>query len=94
MPGVCRLLDTCTGHDGFPSRNPLVGSTTTFINGSPAVRVSDAWDAHSDGLTTHGGQVLTGSSFTFVNGSSLCREGDALDCGSQILTGSTTTFAG
>jgi len=94
MPSAARLTDTCTGHGGFPSRAATSASTNVSINGLGAHRVSDAWETHSDGNSSHGSVLATGSSTVFANGMSLGRIGDAIQCGSTVVTGSQDVFAG
>lgn len=90
---AARLGDMCTGHGCFPPRSSITGSSDTFIDGIPALRMGDKYDTHCC-VTCHDGQVVGGSGTTFINGMPAARMGDALDCGSQIAIGSSTTFIG
>jgi|688.fasta_scaffold376249_3 uncharacterized Zn-binding protein involved in type VI secretion len=91
---VSNLTSICSGHNGWPPRNVVSGSTDVFIENSGAVRIGDFWEVHckpDEGC--HGGTSITGSPTVFVNDLSLCRVGDYIDCGSTILTGNLTVFA-
>jgi uncharacterized Zn-binding protein involved in type VI secretion len=87
MPGAARLGDFCTGHGCFPSRPNLTGSSDVFVNGIAAHRQGDLWQDHTC-VSTHGGMTLIASPDVFVNGQPKARIGDQVDCGSNILTGS------
>lgn len=96
MPKVARISDTCTGHDCFPPRASVEGSDNVFINSKGALRVGDAWGAHTCPTIpeTHTGSQSGGSSSVFANGKALARVGDGVDCGSSVATGSDNVFAG
>lgn len=94
MPATARLTDVCTGHDGFPSRSATSASTDVFINSLGAHRMSDTWETHSDGNSSHDSVLSSGSSTVFVNLLPLGRVGDIIQCGSTVATGSSNVFAG
>lgn len=94
MPAVCRLGDQCTGHGAFPARPNAAGSGDVLINGIPAHRQGDGWEAHCSPSSCHGGATAEGSATVFVNGQPLARIGDAVDCGSTVAQGSPDVFAG
>lgn len=99
MPGAARLGDKCTGHDCFPPRKSISGSSNVFINGIPALRVGDSFEVHCctcDDMPhgCHDGILESGSSSIYVNGKPLGRIGDPVSCGSTVATGSGNVFAG
>lgn len=96
MPAAVRLGDVCTGHGCWPARPSVSGSPNVFINGKPAVRVDDAWAAHTCPAIpeTHASTQATGSATVFVNGKPLARVGDSIACGSTNAAGSPNVFAG
>ena len=93
MSSAARLGDTCSGHDCFPPRHSVSGSNNVYINGIPAHRVTDAWEAHTC-ITTHDSILAQGSSSVFINGLAAGRIGDLVACGSTIATGSDNVFIG
>lgn len=95
MPGICRVTDLCTGHDGFPPRAPVTSSPDVFCNGLPVVRQGDTWSVH-DRIppSPHSGIGVQGSTTVTCNGMPLAREGDLIDCGSQVMTGSPDVMCG
>ena len=97
MPGICRVSDLCSGHEGFPPRSPLTGSPDVTVNGIPVVRVGDPWSIHTRIIPPfdfHPGTQLLGSTTVTCNGLSVAREGDLLDCGSRVLFGSPDVSCG
>jgi uncharacterized Zn-binding protein involved in type VI secretion len=97
--GIVRMgIDMCSGHPAgptyFPPRPAVMGSPDVFVDGLPAVRVTDVWCPHTNILSVHPGAGISGSPTVFCNGLPLMRMLDAIDCGSIALTGSTTTLAG
>lgn len=96
MPAVARRGDICSGHGCWPSRPSVGGSPNVFINGIPALRVGDAWAAHTCPIIpeTHASVQASGSSTVFCNGIPLARVGDAVACGSSVASGSPNVFAG
>lgn len=96
MPKAARKGDNCTGHGCWPPRPASAGSPNVFINRAPALRVGDAWAAHTCPAipNTHAGTQAAGSSTVFVNGKALARVGDAVSCGGAVASGSPNVFAG
>lgn len=97
--GVVRMgIDVCSGHPAgptyFPPRPAITGSPDVFIDGLPAVRMTDQWAPHTNILSVHSGVSIGGSFTVFCNGLPLVRVGDQIDCSSVALTGSVTVFAG
>lgn len=93
MSGVVRLGDTCSGHDGFPSRPVISASSNVTVNGLGVVRLGDQWAVHTDGNTTHDGVSSTGSSSVFVNGLGIVTIGNSISCGSTCIEGSSNVSA-
>ena len=95
MPiAVTRIGDEGSGHaTNFPQHPAITGSPNVFINGVAAVRVGDTFQVHSNGVTSHSGNLAQGSPNVFVNGLALGRIGDAISCGGTVLTGSPNVFA-
>lgn len=83
-----------TGHDGFPPRPILTGSSTVFVNGINVSRVGDTWAEHCDDDSCHIHNQSVGSDTVFINGIALARVGMATGCGDNISTGSNNTFSG
>lgn len=95
MPEVAFLGCICTGHGCFPPRECDTASGDVFVEGNPVHRQTDHWVVHS--CPNHGSHdsILAGGSGTvFVNGLSIGRIGDVIECGSSIMTGAATVFAG
>ncbi len=97
--GVCRMgIDVCSGHpEGptyYPPRPAITGSPNVFVNGFPAVRVTDQWAPHTNLIKVHSGVSVGGSATVFCNGVPLVRQTDQIDCSSIVMTGSVTVFAG
>lgn len=93
MPGVVRLGDICTGHDGYPPRANIEGSPNVYVNGRPAHCQGHAWGIHCK-KSCHGGSLASGSSTVYVNGRQLGYIGAPVDCGSSCATGSSDVFVG
>lgn len=96
MPAVTRLGDVCTGHGCWPARPSASASPDVYVNGIPAHREGDAWQAHTCPSIpeTHASVLASGSSSVYVNGRQLGRIGDPVACGSAVATGSPDVFAG
>lgn len=94
MPAVSRKGDTCTGHGCFPPRASTGGSSTVFVNGTPAHRAGDGWAVHSCGDSSHDSALAAGSGSVFADGKALARIGDPVACGSAVAVGSDNVFAG
>jgi len=95
MPGVTLLSDLCTGHDCFPPRVNDTSSLNVFVEGRGIHRQSDHWATHScPDQGSHDSVLAVGSTTVFINGLGCGRIGDMIECGSMVLTGSSTVFAG
>lgn len=94
MPAATRVTDNCTGHDGFPPRPLIDGSPDVYTNGLKQGRETDPYDTHSDGDSSHSGQLAQGSSTVYVNGLQAGRVGDPVSCGSDVMEGSSDVFIG
>ena len=100
MPAVAPKGCICTGHDCFPPRKSIEGSSNVFVNGIPVHRQGDAWESHTcmcDEVPhgSHGSVLGGGSGKVFVNGKPIGRIGDNVACGGNIVAGcSSNVFAG
>jgi len=95
MPGVTLLSDLCTGHDCFPPRVNDTSSLNVFVEGRGIHRQTDHWATHScPNQGSHDSVLAVGSTTVFINGLGCGRIGDMIECGSMVLTGSSTVFAG
>ena len=97
MPAVVRVGDMSTGHPHcYPPTPASSGSPNVFINGIPAIRLSDPWVTHGACPVhrPHSGSSSSGSSTVFCNGKPLCRVGDSISCGDAMAEGSPNVFAG
>jgi len=95
MPGVTLLSDLCTGHDCFPPRVNDTSSLNVFVEGRGIHRQTDHWATHScPDQGSHDSVLAVGSTTVFINGLGCGRIGDMIECGSMVLTGSSTVFAG
>lgn len=83
MPKATRIGDLCTGHESFPPRPSISGSSDVFVNDIGSHRVGDLWAPHP-----HDGILISGSASVFVNDAPKGRVGDMVDCGSMVLNGS------
>ena len=93
MPGIVRLGDMCTGHGWFGPRMAVMASPDVLIDGIPAVRVGDLWEAHGCGVCDpHDAVQASGSPKVLINGIPVARIGDSISCGSMNLTGSGTAI--
>jgi uncharacterized Zn-binding protein involved in type VI secretion len=92
MPAIVRLgVDNSAGHC-FEPRPTNTASNNVFINGIPAVRVTDYWPPHRCGKSSHDGVSATGSPNVFVNGLPVHRIGDSISCGDIAGNGSPNVF--
>lgn len=98
---LCRVGDLCTGHDCYPPRPCITGSSTVFLNNLPIHCVGDLWDVHccrhsgDDFHGCHKGVTIAGSSNVWVEGRLVARTGDSIDCGSKVgLSCSPDVFCG
>ncbi|OSN02506.1 S-type Pyocin [Lonsdalea britannica] len=99
MPGAARLNDIGSGHACFPATPVVEGSQDVIINGQPAARQGDAIQLHGcpcpnmpHGL--HPRQIAAGSSTVIINGKQAVRIGDDINCGGNIVTGSSNVIIG
>jgi uncharacterized Zn-binding protein involved in type VI secretion len=92
MPAAARKDDIGSDHAcHFPQTPAIEGSPDVTINGKPAVRVGDAFEAHAcpEGhAPKHERRLKDGSPSVFINGQPAGRVGDAIDCGGAVETGS------
>lgn len=94
MPGIARLNSMCTGHGCFPPRINDTASPDVFVEGLPIHRQGDHWTTHTCSNQTHDSVLASGSGSIYVNGLQCGRIGDPIACGSMIMTGAETCFAG
>ncbi|WP_150526776.1 PAAR domain-containing protein [Roseibium sediminis] len=95
MPKAARLGDIGAGHGCFPPTPAIAGSSDTFINGRPAVRLGDAFVPHGcPNCPPHPRSLSAGSATVFINGKKAGRVGDAIGCGGSVSTGSGDTLIG
>ena len=95
MPAVTMMNDVCSGHGCFPSRPNDTSSSDVFAESRGIHRQSDHWSAHCcPNQGCHDSILAVGSSTVFVNGLQCGRVGDSIECGSIVITGSSTVFAG
>ncbi|MFP1868855.1 S-type pyocin domain-containing protein [Lonsdalea quercina] len=99
MPGAARLNDIGSGHACFPATPVVEGSQDVIINGQPAARQGDAVQLHGcpcpnvpHGL--HPRQIAAGSSTVIINGKQAARIGDEINCGGNIVSGSSNVIIG
>lgn len=80
----------CTGHEDWPPRRAITGSSTVFINGLGVHCVGDLWEVHchKNNKDCHDSFLSEGSGTIFVEGKSVGRVGDLIACGSFVATGS------
>lgn len=93
MPGIVRLGDLCSGHDGYPPRPNDEASEDVFVNGLGVHRLGDHWPSHCND-DCHDGVASSSSLTVFANSKGVCRIGDSISCGSTMAEGSEDTFAG
>ncbi len=94
MPGIHRVTDIESGHECWPPRPALTGTTTVFVNKLPATLSGvTVYPVHSCGPLAHSGILAEGSSTVFMNGSPVGRLGDKISCGGVALLCSTDVFA-
>lgn len=94
MAGITTLSDACSGHDCFSSRVNDTASTNVFVGSRGIHRQGDHWTTHTCDDDTHDSVLASGSSTVFVNGLGCGRIGDVIECGSIVITGSSTVFVG
>lgn len=74
MPGLTRVGDLESGHDGYEPVRLATGSPNVFINGRRAGRVGDVYEAHGG----HRDVITSGSPSIFINGRPAARIGDSV----------------
>jgi len=96
MPPQARLNDIGSGHGSFKETPIIEGSSNVFVNGLPAARLGDPLASHGSNSPspTHSRNIAVGSSSVFINGKPAARLGDAINCGGNIITGSSNVFTG
>lgn len=95
MPGVTRIGDMNTGHDGCGARELVSGSGNVFANGMPVGRVGDTYSPHGcPAHPTHNDKIAVGSGTVRANGRQLGRVGDTVSLGGSVATGSGNVRAG
>ena len=95
MPAITRLGDLCTGHGCYPPRPSNQASGDVYVEGILVHRQSDSWEPHGcPTCAPHGGTLVSGSASVFANGLEIGRIGDPVSCGSSVLEGAATVFAG
>jgi uncharacterized Zn-binding protein involved in type VI secretion len=83
----CKEAPTIVGTDA--------GSSDVFAQNTGIVRIGDIMEVHNiPGCTPHAPPLVTGSSTVFVNNRGCGRVGDTYAGTEQIITGSSTVFAG
>ncbi|MBJ7550741.1 PAAR domain-containing protein [Marinomonas ostreistagni] len=94
MLSVAQMGKTSTGHGGYAPVPSVMGASTVFVNGIPALRQTDAFAVHCVGPSCHFGTVQMGSSSVYCEGLELARIGDPINCGDVVSAGSANVFAG
>lgn len=94
MPAVAFLGCICSGHGCFPPRRCVSASSDVFVEGRAVHRQTDKWDFHRCKKKVHSSILAGGSGTVFVNGLGIGRIGDGVACGSRVMTGVGTVFAG
>lgn len=98
MPAICRVGDICSGHDCFPPRPIISGSTNVFLDGRGVARKGDSLAIHckpcGKNPRCHPSTIARGSPSVFVNGIPVARIGDPIACGSVCATASPTVGGG
>lgn len=85
----------CTGHGCWPSRSNDQASSDVFVEGKGVHRQSDHWATHCcPNVGCHDSLLGKGSSTVYTNGRQTGRVNDPILCGSMIMTGASTVFAG
>lgn len=95
MAQATRKGDSNTGHDACPPASLSEGSPDVFINGKPAGRVDDKYEAHECiSHPSHQDFIADGSSTVFINGKKAGRVGDVVKTGGSVRDGSADVFIG
>lgn len=90
-----RLNDKNSGHDNCPPTTLSTASNNVFINDKGAGRIGDNYKIHScKDHPPHQGIISSGSSSVFINTKSAARVGDSVNCGGDVVEGSSNVFIG
>jgi len=81
MPGIIRITDLCSGHDGYHRVQNVSASPNTFTNMIPVVRYGDSRGVHSCYGLSHSA-VNLGLHNVIVNSRSIQTGSDPTSCGS------------
>ncbi|ASO09150.1 TPA: type VI secretion system PAAR protein [Salmonella enterica] len=93
MPSAAKLSDKGTQHDGYYETVIIAGSSTIFIDGSPAARQEDPLTPHAKPKhPPHPRKIAGGSESVFIDGLPAARTGDAIDCGGVIIGNSSVNI--
>lgn len=87
MKAIATSDTTCSGHDGFPSRQVAETVAWFTVNGKPAVVDSGAFPNHSDGNSAHPGVAVSTRPWFTIGGKAGVCVGDPVSCGSVIANG-------
>ncbi|NDB82747.1 MAG: PaaR repeat-containing protein [Alphaproteobacteria bacterium] len=93
MPAIARLTSMCTGHGCWPPRPTDMASPNVFVEGLGVHRQGDHWVTHCC-KSCHDSILAAGSSSVYINGLQCGRVGDPVACGSMVMTGAFSCFAG
>lgn len=93
MPAIARLFSICSGHGCWPPRPNDTASPNVFVEGLGIHRQGDHWMAHCC-VSCHDSILAAGSPSVYINGLQCGRIGDPVACGSKVMTGAATCFAG
>lgn len=91
MPGIVRISDLNSGHDGFPRVSNSSGSLNTISNNLQIVRYGDSRNLHSCNGRYHCG-INIGLHNVIVNNRSIQTSSDPTSCGSIQDQGSSNVF--
>lgn len=95
MPGVTRVGDKCTGHDGYEPKPLIEGSKTFKVDGKPIGLVGCHYEEHSKpNADTHQDYIAEGAPSFFIEGKPVARIGDKVSNGGTVAEGSTTFIIG
>jgi len=87
--------DLSQGHC-WPPMSPIPGAGSVLIEGYPAMKVGDSYNAHPGPCGTvgpHAGVAVGGSPDVFVEGVPVHRDADEISCGDVADIGAMTVFA-
>lgn len=95
MPGVTRVGDKCTGHDGYEPKPLIEGSKTFKVDGRFVGLVGCHYEEHSKpNADTHQDYIAEGAPSVFIEGKPVARIGDKVSNGGTVAEGSTTFIIG